>query len=301
MKRKIVQHGSSSLTITLPIAWAGKYSIRKGDELNVEESGPVLTISTEKEIMSPKKEVSVSESGIFTKNNLSHLYQLGYDEIEIRFDDSQTLDEIKKRLADCIGYEIIDQRENKVYIKSIATTLDSEFDIVLRRAFIITNEMARSLLQAIEESNYGKLPEIRSMESLNNRFTDVCIRILNKKSYKIPKRSMQMYEVIKNLERIADEFKYISDLFSGYDKKLERELIISFRETVEYYLAFYEMFYKFDAKLKKKIYAERKRLNQKISAQLEKSKGKQAVFLHHMLNIVMKTYDAAGGYFALVL
>jgi len=301
MKRKIVQHGSSSLTITLPVKWAQKYKLKKGDEINVEESGPSLMITTEHEIAVPKKQVSTTESGIFTKNNLSHLYQLGYDEIEIRFDDNKTLQEIKKRLPDLIGFEIIDQKENKVYIKSIATTIETEFDTLLRKSFMITNEMAKSVLNVLEKGQYEKLNEIRNMESLNNRFTDVCIRILNKKGYKNAKRTMQMYEIVKNIERIADEFKFICDLFSDYNKKIDKTILQSFREAIDYYLAFYEMFYKFDPKLKKKIYQDRERLIKKYSMQLGKSKNTMSVFIHHLMNIVQKTYDGAGGYFALVL
>lgn len=301
MKRKIVQHGSSSLTITLPIKWVKKFNLKKGNELNVEESGPVLLVSTEQEIASPKKEFSATESGIFTKNNLSHLYQLGYDEVEIRFEDPQTIEEIKQRLPDCIGFEIIDQKENKVYIKSIATTIESEFDTLLRKSFLITNEMAKNVLQALEKGEYEKLKEIRNMESLNNKFTDVCIRILNKKGYKVPKRTMQVYEIVKNIERIADEFKYICDLFSGYNKKIDKTVLESFKQAVDYYLAFYNMFYKFDPKLKEKIYLERKKLLQKYFSQLEKSKADISIFLHHLINIILKTYEGAGGYFALVL
>ena len=160
MKRRIVQHGSSSLTITLPIKWATKYDLKKGDELELEMSGPILMVSTTKEIASPKKEVSVSDSGIFTKNNLSHLYQLGYDEIVIRYEDPSTLEEIKRRIVGCMGYEIIDQKENRVYIKSIATTIETEFDTLLRKSFQITNEMARSVLEALEKQEFEKLKEI---------------------------------------------------------------------------------------------------------------------------------------------
>jgi phosphate uptake regulator len=295
MKRKIVQHGSSSLTVTLPVKWVKKFNMKKGDELEVVESGPVLTVTTGSEISMPKKRVSTTESGIFTKNNLSHLYQLGYDEIEISFDDPKTLDEIKQRLPDCIGFEIIDQKPNKVLIKSIATTLETEFDTLLRKAFMIANEMAKDMIGAFEKESYGKLKEIRSMESLNNKFTDVCIRILNKKGYKAPKRTMQVYEIVKNIERIADEFKYICDL----NKKISSEELRSFKQAVEYYLAFYEMFYKFDAKLKKKLYDERNSLVKIFSEQIEKSKN--PLFLHHCINIVMKAFDGAGGYFALVL
>ncbi len=301
MKRKIVQHGSSSLTVTLPIKWTEKYNLKKGDEVNVEEAGPLLKISTEQEIASPKKEIDATTSGIFTKNNLSHLYQLGYDEITVRFNNGKTLESIRQRIPDCIGFEIIDQKPNRVLIKSIATTIDTEFDTLLRKSFQVTNEMAKEILEAIKQQHFAKLKEIRNMETLNNRFTDVCIRILNKKGYNIPQRTMQIYEIVKNIERIADEFKYICDAFENHKKKIDPSLLSLFKETIDYYLAFYSIFYKFNPKLKEKLYLERKTLLPKLTATLKQTKGKDSLFLHHMIDIVKKTYEGAGGYFALIL
>ncbi|MBI4919095.1 phosphate uptake regulator PhoU [archaeon] len=301
MKRKIVQHGSSSLTVTLPVKWVDQFNLKKGDEINVEEAGDTLLVSTDKSVSVSKKIVSTSDYGLFTKNNLSHLYQLGYDEIEITFEDSKTLDEIKERIPGCIGYEIIDQKANKVFIKSIATTLETEFDTLLRKSFLITNEMTNSIMECLEKKEYSKLKEARNMESLNNKFTDVCIRILNKKGYKVPRRTMQMYEIVKNIERIADEFKYICDLLVNSGKKLDKKFLDYFKETVDYYLAFYNMFYRFDPKLKKKLYLGRKELTNKYQKEMEKTKGTESVFLHHLINIIQKTYEGAGGYFALVL
>ncbi len=301
MKRKIVQHGSSSLTVTLPNKWAEKYHLKKGEEINVEESGPLLIISTGKEAATDKKEISASEYGVFTKNNLSHLYQLGYDELEIHYEDAKVLEEIKSRLPECMGFEIIDQKKNTVYIKSIAATLESEFDMLLRKAFLITNEMAKEIAQSLEKGDYSHMKEIQEIEVLNNKFTDICIRILNKRGYKNPKRTMQAYEVVKNIERVADEFKYICELLKDCKKPLSKEAIQSFKEAVEYYMAFYNMFYKFDVDLKKKIYEGRGSLIKKYELKLQKSAGIEAIFLHYLMNIVLKTFDGAGGYFSLVL
>ncbi|MBU0666947.1 MAG: PhoU domain-containing protein [Nanoarchaeota archaeon] len=301
MKRKIVQHGSSSLTLTLPSKWVQKFDLKKGAELEVEESGSTLFVSTDKAVNIERKEFSAIEEGIFTKKNLSHLYQLGYDEVDIQFKDTKTLNEIKERLTNCLGFEIIDQKENRVYIKSIATTLETEFDTLLRKSFLITNEMGRGLIEALEKKEYQKLDDIISLESLNNKFTDVCIRILNKKGYKIPKRSMQMYEIVKNIERIADELKYICELLKDLNKSLSEELVFAFKKTFDYYLTFYDLFYKGTDELKKKIYSERKELIKELTEKLSNTKGSESVFLHHLLNLIEKTYDGAGGYFALIL
>ena len=67
MKRKIVQHGCSSLTITLPFPWVRKFNLKKGDELEVEEQGHTLLVSTQKDTSADKKVVDTTEFGLFTK------------------------------------------------------------------------------------------------------------------------------------------------------------------------------------------------------------------------------------------
>ena len=42
--RKIVQHGSSSLTVTLPKKWVEKNNLKKGNEIKVDEKGTYLVI-----------------------------------------------------------------------------------------------------------------------------------------------------------------------------------------------------------------------------------------------------------------
>lgn len=300
MKRKIVQHGSSSLTITLPIKWAEKFNLKKGEELFVEEQGSNLLISTQNETNKSKKTISTRD-GIFTKNNISHLYQLGYDEIEVLYDDNQTIEEIKARLPNCIGFEIIDQKENKITIKSIATTIETEFDMLLRKSFFIVNDMAKSMLEAMKKNHLEKLKDIRSMEVLNNKFTDVCIRILNKRGYPDAKKTMQMYEVVKNIERIADEFKYICDLFSNSQENLDQKSVKDFEKTVNYYLAYHDMFFKFNPSLKEKIFKDRKRLTNEFQESMKNTKGNRTMLYHNLINIVQKTYEGAGAYFSLVL
>jgi phosphate uptake regulator len=297
MKRKIVQHGSSSLTITLPVKWTEKFHLKKGDELNVEESGSKLIVTTQSESAGGKI-IITEKQGKFTKNNLSHLYQLGYDEIEIELTDKETIKEINERLPNCIGFEIIDQKDNKIYIKSIMTTLESEFDNMLRKCFLITEEMGKDIVEILEKKEFDKLTEARNLESLNNKFTDICIRILNKKGYKIPERTIQMYEIIKNLERTADEFKYICDELKT-NKKIEKEFLICLKEAIEYFHLFTVLFYKHDNELKQKIYSERKKLIEKFSRELKNSKN--PILFHHLINIIQKIYEGYGGYCALVL
>lgn len=299
MKRKIVQHGSSSLSVTLPSKWVKTYGLKKGNEVNVQEAGSTIKISTQKESTLDVKNISLKDYGVFSKNNLVHLYQLGYDEINIRFLDIKTLNEIKRGLPSCIGYEIIDQTTDRVKIKAIATTIETEFDTLFRKAFQVTNEMAKNLQVAIKNNDYSNIEEIRSMESLNNKLTDVCLRILNKRGYKEQNKSMQMYELVKSLERLADEFKYICDLLSASKIKISSENVKLYENTINYYLEFYVLFFKFNQESHEKIISQRKKLLEKLVEQMKISKSTNAVFVHYLINIVQKTYDMNGALFAL--
>lgn len=295
MQRKIVQHGSSSLTITLPIKWAEKFKLKKGDELEVEESGNRIIISTKSESAGGMKIISAKD-GLFTKNNLSHLYQLGYDEIEIEIKDKDTIKEINERLPNCMGFEIIDQKDNKIYIKSIATALESEFDNMLRKSFLITEDMGKEIIEILDKKQFQKLEETKNLEILNNKFTDICIRILNKKGYKNPQRTLQMYEIVKNLERIADEFKYLCEEIIKR-KKVSKEFLDSLKETVNYLGLFTNLFYKHNPEIKNEIYIKRK----KLLGELIKVIDKDPILIHHLINIIQKTYEGCGGYCALVM
>jgi hypothetical protein len=38
IKRKVILHGPSTLTVSLPSKWVKNHNIKKGDELNIEET-----------------------------------------------------------------------------------------------------------------------------------------------------------------------------------------------------------------------------------------------------------------------
>ena len=302
MRRRIVQHGSSSLTITLPFRWVEQFGLKKGDELELEVDGPRIVLSTGRDSSVLRKVVDTTDFGVFTKNNVTHLYQLGYDEVEVRFSDELSLRDVKERVAECIGFEVIDQRKNSITVRCIAHTLESEFDVLLRKSFLVTKEMAEGVFAALRSGDNGRLKELRHLEFMNNKFVVACVRILSRRGYHASqRRTSQMYDILKGIERVADEYKYICDLFAGPGRRLSGDILAFFAEVNAYYAAFYSIFYKFDPRLKEKIYLDRKMLKEKGSCLLQKSKGRESVLLHHLLSVIEKVYDSAGEYFALML
>jgi phosphate uptake regulator len=258
--------------------------------------GNELRIKAGRQEKSNTKVISTSPYGIFTKNNLTHLYQLGYDDLTITCDDDLSVREITKRIHECIGYELFEQRGRTLHIRSISSISDEEFDPMLRKSFQTILEMGDELNDAFEKST--ATGDIRQMEFVNNKFTMCCVRILHKYGHHDQRHLMQYFAIVKFLEQIADEYKYMCDVDNAKPSRATKEFAA---RTLTYFKLFHDTFYAFDAKKKNRIYAERKNLLEEGNALLRVSKGDDSVIIHHLLCIVQKTYDAAGEMFAIQL
>jgi phosphate uptake regulator len=297
MKRKIVRQGKSTMTISLPASWIHKYNLNDGDELELEENGNAINITAGEVAQNKKIEIDSTKLGKFTKRDLSHLYILGYDEIIIYFNDSQILKEIKQRVPDCIGYEIIEQQENKLLIKTISSAMDNEFEIILRKVFLMLKEMSEGCYEAISNSEFSRLKQIRDLETLNNKFTSFLLRVLNKKGYSIQNRTLQAYDMIQNLERLADEYKYLCDNFSDTNKNIDKKVIILLKEVHDYFNLFYSLHYKKDNN--KLITLHEKRNSLMKNAEEFFKKNQENVLIHHIMCLIEKIYNTSGSSFAL--
>jgi len=251
MKRKLVKQGDNALTMTLPAVWTKKFTLKPGDEVDVNEVKDKLQVSAKKEVVLEKGTIDTKEIGEYDKNYLSTMYHLGFDEIEVFFDNDETLTMIKERLAEqCIGFEIVDQSEGRIVVKSLSPSVaDEEYDRIQRKLFLMLLTMGEDMLDAIKKGELKRLKQIRLMEGLNNKFTGFCQRILSK--HGLPgnlNRTPSAYILIKDLERLADQFKYMCDFLTSRKEnvKVNKEVLDLFADTNEYLRAFYEMFYKFD-------------------------------------------------------
>jgi len=296
MKRKIVKQGAATMTISLPAPWIKKFSLEVGDELDIIEKGNKLEISAEK--ISEKKTIEIDATKTaFTKNDLTHLYMIGYDEIIVKFKENLTLKNVKERIPECIGFEIFDQTEDRIVIKSISSGLDEEFDTILRKVFLLLKEMSENTLKALSKKEFERLKQIREMEHLNNRFVVFLERTLNKGGYKKYERIMQMYDMLQNLERTADEYKFLCDSFADYKSNIKKESLQLLKEVNDYYALFYNMYYKFEPEKKNLLYIRRKALKKRALESFKK--GQEQLLNHHLIGIIERIYNSIGSFLAL--
>lgn len=299
MKRKVIQIAESTQLISLPRKWAVAHNVKKGDELEVTEEEDKLTISFGGRAIPKHVTINTTELGTFNKNYLSTAYHMGYDEVEIRYDDPKTFEAIQDRVKDCIGFEIVDQGNQYCIIRSISSVSDEEFDQVLRRIFLMLQTLAKNTYEALAERNFARLEEVRALERTNNRLTDFSRRTLNKRGYPIPGKMVIIYTLIHDLERLADEYKYICDYFMSRNTRLSPEILRCFKEVNEYFDTFCLLFYKFDAAKAQRVWNGGQEIITKLYPFFGAKQVDERILAHHLINLTTKIYELTLPYYAL--
>ncbi|MBU2561941.1 MAG: AbrB/MazE/SpoVT family DNA-binding domain-containing protein [Nanoarchaeota archaeon] len=301
MNRKVNRVGHNTLTVSLPAKWVKKLGIRPGDNLSLFEQGSDLVIRHATGVTWGKTKIDIHKFGFFHQNFLSNVYHLGFDEVEVHFKEDKEFNHIQARLPQYIGFEIVDQGENYCVIKDISQTSELEFDNVLRRTFILLIEMSEKCEEAIRKKEFERLKEIRLLESMNNKFTDYCRRILNKKGYADSRKTNVVYTLVHDLERIGDEYKRICDHFSRERRPASKEILDLYHQLNLYLRTFYELFYKYNKEKLETILKEGQGIVEQLNRFLIGKNKDDAILAHHLIYITIGVYDLSYIYIEIFL
>ena len=282
MRRKVSKIGPSTLMISLPSKWTKKYNINKGSELHIIEEGKSLRILTENlSKLNTTLDISNLNKRVI-EWYISALHKSGYDEIKIIYNSAEQIEIIKSLIKNLLtGFAIVDQNEKFLIIKQISSDQEQEFNSVLRRAFMITLSLGKQTLDYLKNPKNKQL--ILDLEMTNNQLTNFCQRILNKNAYKDITKICFYYVTIWNLEKIADDYKYI---VQDYDNKPNKEIIELLNRTNKYLESYYKLFYQFDINELNNLNLESENLKRDL-----KSVKTDSLILHHLHNLITKISD----------
>jgi phosphate uptake regulator len=217
MKRKVIKQ-RSSYTITLPVTWVKQLNLKPSTEVEVNELGKKLVVSAER--LNEKKSIEIKINGQdsgFVWREILGLYRKGYDEIIISHSDQISL--LREIANYLIGFEITKQEENKVTIEDIAGLENANFDLMFKRVgFILvdlTQEIYFMLQKKINEN------EIIVLDRNLDKFTDYCLRYLNKKGLESFDEIPIFYYLVSQIEYIGDVYKQ-----AAFSKPKKQEIIL---------------------------------------------------------------------------
>lgn len=240
MKRRLVQQGAATLMVSIPAKWARKFRLKKGDEIEVAETEDTLVLSSEAKARRARLELDVSNFYPLVKRIVGNKYIQGFDEIVLTSQKPEVLKDVPDVVkAHLLGFEVVEQSRNRIVVKEVSHVAEEEFDVMLRRLFLLVKMMGSDLVSALkskEDVDYV----VRQDENVN-RFANYCLRTINKRAGKSTAENCAVYTIVYLAENVADCYKKIAKL------KVNDKLIASLSDINSFYSDFVDLFYGFSA------------------------------------------------------
>lgn len=281
MLRKIVKQGNSALTLTLPASWTKQFNLKPGDEISVEERENFLKITTQKPGEKSIKIDITKLNNPLTWTYVIAAYRKGYDTINLKFQKQQV--KIIQKIVDALlGLAITEQSPDSCIIKDLsAFPSEKEFQNIQRRIFYLLEEMSDSCLQALIQKNKQELQNIEFRDYNVNKFSNFCIRVINKKN--LPGA---LENVISELENIGDEYARLSlELSESKSLSINKNVLNIFLEINNLFTNFHKLYYSFDNEKVNKIVEGKNKINKRINSSKPKTK-EEVILLFHLSKIL---------------
>jgi phosphate uptake regulator len=294
MKRKVISQGKQALTISLPRKWTEMYNVKPKDELDVEEKGRQLIIQTSAEFAPKIESLDLQDmSTEILHRYLIAAYKKGADEIAIKFSPKtmrtktgemqSTIAYIQRMVQErLIGLEIVEQKDNVCKIKQITHIAPEDFDVILRRIFLLVISLTEDVFQMIN-SKSRDYELVKAKHDQIEKFVNYAIRILNKRGF--DENTGPYYIIITQLEEISDVYSFVTRDIVQENRKYDEKTVGTMEATNTAIRAFYEFHYTPDNEKAKSIMKMRHELLQRGNALVNTKNTDAAVFLSR-LNLV---------------
>ncbi|PIZ56666.1 hypothetical protein COY28_00830, partial [Candidatus Woesearchaeota archaeon CG_4_10_14_0_2_um_filter_57_5] len=192
MKRKIIQQGNNTLTITLPRPWANEHALKAGMEVDVECLGPSMLVHA-----GQRKAVRTATLDVSSMDRTSlmlwirGLYRQGVDDITVTWKDQtvmhyrtgkpvKVIAAIHLEVSRLIGAEILEEAEHSCRIRCIAGQPLDDLDAMLRKIYHQLRQVATDFGNGLKERQWDLLAATEEKHDTITKFTSYCLRLLNK-------------------------------------------------------------------------------------------------------------------------
>ncbi|MBW2972048.1 hypothetical protein KY359_03350 [Candidatus Woesearchaeota archaeon] len=299
IKRKVIQIAGSTSLVSLPKEWVKKHNIKKGMELDLQEQGSKMIVSTDS---SPELETKVIDvTGMDRSSIIFYIrssYRKGYDSIEIRYNEpisthlrtgktKKISSIIHEEIARLVGVEVIQQKENSCLVKSISESSAKDFSNILRRVFILLKDAFDEVIRGITTGNASLLETLEERHDNITKFISYSLRLLNKKGHAVMSDVTSFYQIVTSLEEITDILKWIArESLSMKSPKFDERAKKVMGQIAEAFNEYQDLFYKFDPKKVAKFYGTRHDAKTGFKAAMKKVSLEQALILRNALHIL---------------
>lgn len=265
MKRKIVLHGPSTLTVSLPSKWANKFGIKKGDEIHLEERGSEINISIDRESIFESKKVDVKNLTRLGKTIVTSSFRQGYEELILDYSDKNYIQTIQEIISkETTGFEIVEQGKNSCVIRDLVGNSKDEFDLAFKRMWLLILDLSDECFTSIKNKDRSSLPTIVALDERINKLNNYCLRLLVRKTHFNFKKNPVYYYLVKRLEEIADQFKDLTLFYFEGNRKNDDKFVKSFSKINGHLSELYHLFYKYNEEKIEELFSKTKKTQSEI-------------------------------------
>jgi len=304
MKRKLIQQ-RDSLTVTLPKKWTDKFKLKGGEEIDIEEKDFNLLIKSPgiKEKRETTFKITKDTKESLYKSILNHTYRKGYDRIKIKYFSPTVLPKIEDFVSRFyLGFAVVEKEDDYCILENIAEPTEEKYDVLIRRCFLLTKEMASMIYDACEKGKFEETERLIKYSNDIEKFSFFCRRVVSK-GFFTKGESNLYWELFIGLMRI--ERSYLSlGIYLSKKKKftVNKKIQDMFKKSIYFYNLFYEAYHQKDInKIEEMADLKDGLLYEPTYKIIEKATGPEAVIAYHIRETSRLSYTAASPVFAMML
>ncbi|MBW2964569.1 hypothetical protein KY363_03855, partial [Candidatus Woesearchaeota archaeon] len=180
MKRKIIQQGNHSFTLTVPIRWVKENGLDGGSEVDVSEDDSKLVISAAAG-KQPGSSVAFSLNGYHERtirNILNQSYRKGYDMITIGYETGEQLDIVRNIVRETmLGFAVTDEKPGSCTVQNIAEPSPEKFDAIMRKLFLVIKQESEDILADVKSGRMTSMARLKGNKDMVDSYTNFLRRV----------------------------------------------------------------------------------------------------------------------------
>ena len=179
MKRTLINQGGGGFAVYLPKKWVIGSGLSGGDQVEIEERGRSLSVSSGPGTRRESKITLTPENRGDLAVLMTHLYRRGADSIVIGDADEKDKEEARSIARELLlGFDVFDNGPRSVKVVSISEPGSENHEAIFRRLFLIIKETIKNLS---DQAKTGLVRDIKAVDALkkdHDRYVLFCKRIV---------------------------------------------------------------------------------------------------------------------------
>ncbi len=162
--RRLISFGKSSFVVSLPKEWINQNTLKKGDLVYLQESGPNLLLSkkdSDEKVEEREKIIYVDGKSEYTiEREVCSTYIQNYPRIILRGREIKNkVKELQRIVQSLIALEIMEQTSDTIIAKDFLNMDSVSVEELIRKMDLVTRTMIKEAQQIFVEDNYDSINE----------------------------------------------------------------------------------------------------------------------------------------------